>query len=121
MIILALNFSKLLKNIHECWVIIACKPLQIVNSAQRSIKTANKSTLLSGYWFFINSFTFAVKLKNTQEVVEPDSIGDFDKLFMEENFHYFDVSDFAEKDINRVNIVSKKYKSNTLYNKSNKE
>ncbi len=60
------------------------------------------------------SFTFAVKLKNNQEVVEPDPIGDFDKLFMEENFHYFDVSDFAEKDINRVNIVSKKYKSNTI-------
>ncbi len=60
------------------------------------------------------SFTFAVKLRNTKEVVEQDPIGDFDKLFMEENFHYFDVSDFAEKDINRVNIVSKKYKSNTI-------
>ena len=59
------------------------------------------------------SFSMAVKSNNKQEV-PTDNVGDFDKLFLEENFNYFDVSDFAEKEINKVNIASKKYKSNTI-------
>lgn len=61
------------------------------------------------------SFSFSVAVKSNQEEDVPkDNIGDFDKLFFEENFNYFEVSDFAEKDINKVNIAAKKYKSNTI-------
>ena len=59
------------------------------------------------------SFSVAVNSNNKEEVPTLDS-GDFDKLFYEENFHYFEVSDFAEKDINKINIAAKKYKTNTI-------
>ena len=59
------------------------------------------------------SFSVAVNSNNKEEVHALDS-GDFDKLFYEENFHYFEVSDFAEKDINKINIAAKKYKTNTI-------
>ena len=59
------------------------------------------------------SFSFAVKYNNNEQDNTMTS-GDFDRLFYEENFNYFDVSDFAEKDINKIDIASKKYKSNTI-------
>ena len=60
------------------------------------------------------SFSVAVNLNNNNKENDVDNSGDFDKLFYEENFNYFEVSDFAEKEINKINIASKKYKSNTI-------
>ena len=60
------------------------------------------------------SFGFAVNYEKNNKKVDVSESGDFDKLFYEENFNYFDVSDFAEKDINKINIVSKKYKTNSI-------
>lgn len=60
------------------------------------------------------SFSFAVNYSKQNANTDKLTSGDFDKLFYEENFNYFDVSDFAEKEINTVDIASKKYKSNTI-------
>ena len=59
------------------------------------------------------SFSFAVKY-DKKEPEKTSTTGDFDKLFYGDNFNHFDVSDFAEKDLNKIDIASKKYKSNTI-------
>lgn len=60
------------------------------------------------------SFSFAINYDKNSKDSSQTTAGDFDKLFYEENFHYFDVSDFAEKKINTVDIANKKYKNNTI-------
>ncbi len=60
------------------------------------------------------SFSFAVNYEKNNKEETVETIGDFDRLFYEENFNYFDVSDFAEKEINTVDISAKQYVNNTI-------
>lgn len=60
------------------------------------------------------SFSFAVNYSKQNTNKDSITSGDFDRLFYEENFNYFEVSDFAEKSVNTIDIASKKYKSNTI-------
>ena len=60
------------------------------------------------------SFSHAINYKNDDSNNNLETSGDFDKLFYEKNFNYFEVTDFSEKEINKIDIVSKKYKSNNI-------